>query len=53
MLILRVPNALQHTSPGGTAQALGGSLGVDVAEVDRPVHAIRAIRSSKVRGEGQ
>ena len=65
MLILHVPDALQHTSPDGVAQVLGGGLGVDVAEVDGPVqrlvsvqateavHTVHTIHSSEIRREGQ
>ena len=40
MLILHVPDALQHTSPDPIARVLGGGLGVDVAEVDCPVQRL-------------
>ena len=65
VLVLHVPNTLQHASPDCIAQILSGGLGVDVPEVDRPVqrlipvhasktvHAVHAIHSSKVGGEGQ
>jgi hypothetical protein len=68
MLILHVPDALQHTSPDGIAQVLSGGLGVNVPEVDRPVqrlvsaqsaeavhavHPVHAIHASKVRSERQ
>ena len=62
MLILHVPNVLQHTSPDHIAQVLGGSLRVDVAKVDclvqrlvpvQATEAVHAIHSSEVRGKGQ
>ena len=62
MLILHVPDALQHTSPDGIAQIFGGGLRVDVPEVDRPVQrlvsvqaakAVHAAHASKIRSERQ
>ena len=47
MLILHVPDALQHTSPDGIAQVLSGSLGVDVPEIDRPVQRLIPIQTTK------
>ena len=41
---------LCNTSPDQIAQALCGGLGVDIAEVDHPIHPIH---SSEVRGERQ
>jgi hypothetical protein len=40
MLVLHVPNALQHAAADGIAQVLGCRLGVDIAQVDRPVHSL-------------
>ena len=47
MLILHVPNALQYSPPDSIAQVLGGSLGVDVPEVDRPVQCLISIQTTK------
>ena len=62
VLILHVPDALQDTSSDSIAQVLGGSLGVDVPEIDRPVQrlisiqttkAVHAIHAPEVRSERQ
>ena len=62
MLILHVPDTLQHTSPDGIAQIFGSGLGVDVPEIDRPVQglvpihaakAVHAAHASKIRSERQ
>lgn len=47
MLILHVPDALQHTSPDGITQVLGGGLGVDVPEIDRPVQRLVSVQTTK------
>lgn len=43
VLILHVPDALQHTSPNGITQVLSGSLGVNVPEIDRPVQRLVSV----------
>lgn len=62
MLVLHVPDTLQHTSPNSVAQVLCCGLGVDVSEVDCPVQClisiqtpkvIHSIHSSELGGEGQ
>lgn len=40
MLILHVPDALEHASTNGVTKILGCGLGVDVAEVHGPVHGL-------------
>ena len=50
MLILHASDGLCSTSPDCIARVLCGGLGVDIAEVDHPVHPIH---SSEVRGERQ
>jgi hypothetical protein len=62
VLILHVPDALQHASPDGITQVLSGGLGVNVPEIDRPVQrlvsvqtakAVHAIHAPEVRSERQ
>ena len=38
MLILHVPDALQYTSANGVAQILRRRIGVDIAEINGPIH---------------
>jgi len=47
VLILHVPDALQHPSPDGIAKVLGGSLGVDVPEVNGPIQRLVSVQAAK------
>lgn len=40
MLVLHISDALKDSPPNGIANVLGSSLGVDIAEIDRPVHLL-------------
>ena len=47
MLILHIPDALQHTSPDSVAQVLSGGFWVDVPEVNRPVQRLVSAQAAK------
>ena len=40
MLILHIPNALQHSSPDCIAQILRRRLGMDVPQIDSPIQTL-------------
>lgn len=47
VLVLHVPDALQHASPDGIAQVLGGGLGVDVTKIDGPVQCLVSVQATE------
>ena len=50
MLVLHVPDALQHTSTDGVAQILRRRLGMDVAEINRSVYSGTPRYSTRAAG---